>query len=121
MRERVQVERDLSGMSEKEKTKLLLHDAPELTSLLADFKTYMKLLRQQLLPAREVLLTPSHPHTLTPSYPHTLTPSRPRTLVPAHCHALLPLSSSLPLSLGRTTAQRTARGHGLPQHQNRPH
>ena len=33
-------------MSEKEKTKLLLHDAPELTSLLADLKAYMKLLRE---------------------------------------------------------------------------
>jgi hypothetical protein len=33
-------------MSEKEKTKLLLHDAPELSSLLADLKAYLKLLRQ---------------------------------------------------------------------------
>jgi hypothetical protein len=43
-------------MSEKEKTKLLLHDAPELTSLLADLKAYMKLLREA-----EILI---HTHTL---------------------------------------------------------
>jgi hypothetical protein len=52
----LRVERDLSGMSEREKMKLLKHDAPELTSLLRDFKTYMKMLHTQLLPSREAAL-----------------------------------------------------------------
>jgi U3 small nucleolar RNA-associated protein 3 len=57
----LRVERDLSGMSEREKMKLLKHDAPELTSLLSDFKSYMKMLRTQLLPAREAALKGAAP------------------------------------------------------------
>jgi U3 small nucleolar RNA-associated protein 3 len=47
------VERDLSGLSEKERLAILENDSPELLVLLGDFARYIKEVRAQLLPVRE--------------------------------------------------------------------
>ncbi len=48
----VRVERDLAALTDKDKKKLLQQHAPELASLMSDFKSYVKVLQEQLLPAR---------------------------------------------------------------------
>ena len=57
----LRVEKDLDGLTEKDKMKLLMNDAPELKSLMSDFTAHMKVLRGTLLPARMLALSRSAP------------------------------------------------------------
>ena len=57
----LRVEKDLEGLTEKDKMKLLMNDAPELKSLMSDFTAHMKVLRGTLLPARVLALSRSAP------------------------------------------------------------
>ena len=58
----VRVERDLAALTDKDKKKLLQQHAPELASLMSDFKSYVKVLQEQLLPARRAAWTQGCKH-----------------------------------------------------------